>query len=53
MLVSSEASDAANKALVVIDAIDSVGVPSFSLKRTVGVDVGPLRNLSAKVELSG
>ena len=49
--VSSEASDAVNKSLVVLDAVDSAGVPNFSLKLTVGVDVGPLRNLSANVGL--
>ena len=53
MMVSSEASDAVNNALVVIDVTDSTGVPNFSLKSTVGVEVGALRNLSAKVELSG
>ena len=53
MTVSSEASDVVNNALVVIDAIDSAGVPNFSLKLTVGVEVGALRNLSANVELCG
>ena len=52
-MVSSEASDAVNKALVVIDAIDSAGVPNFSLKFTVGAEVAALRNLLAKVELGG
>ena len=51
-VVSSEASDVVNKALVLLDAIDSAGVPNFSLKLNVGVDVGPLRNRSAKVELN-
>ena len=48
---SSEASDAVNKALVVFDAAVSAGVPNLSLKLAIGVDVGPLRNLSANAEL--
>ena len=41
---SSEASDAVNKALVVLDADVSYGVPNLSLELVTGVDVGPLRN---------
>ena len=52
-MVSSEASNGVNKALVVLEAVDSACVQNFSAKLNVGADVGLLRSLSAKVELKG
>ena len=49
--VSSEASDAVNKALVTLDADDSTGVQNFSIKLAVGVNVVPLRHFLANVDV--
>ena len=50
MVFSSEASDGVNRALVVLEAVDSAGVGNCSAKLSVGADVGLLRNLSVKVD---
>ena len=50
MVFSSEASDGVNRALVLLEAVDSAGVRNFSAKLSVGADVGLLRNLSVKVD---
>ena len=49
-MFSSEASDGVNRALVVLEAVDSAGVRNFSAKLSVGADVGHLRNLSVKAD---